>query len=440
MKTQFPLFILIIWVSFLFCCSKEEVIVPIDEDPIDVELPADPDPTNPTVPDPDPSDPDPVTPVIVTKRFVEQISINKLQVNVGEKTSVGQIAIEPTVAGKVIVRFDGYCVSSPGDRILLAASNTADWSQNAGSTSVKALNNDINSTSFSHSRIYEVEPGKHTFYAFAHNAVDVGGSGLVSIHGGLTVEFIPNTMALVNHLKIDKTNINVRNFTYVGQIELNSTQTGKVLVNFDGTCISTFGDRIVLAASDTDDWETNDGNVSVAAVSASDNINFFSHSRAYDIKVGINIISAIAHNWTQRQGDGVVSIYGNLVTKVFLDNTGSTFDHIGISKTRINTLSKKTLGEITINPTVPGKAIVRFDGGFDSAEGDKILLAASNSESFGDNDDRLVMLSKSAKTIFSHTRVYEIGAGSHTFYALAQNEKDVDPSVYASLTVEFIPD
>jgi hypothetical protein len=377
-----------------------------------------------------------------TQRFVEHVGIVQKNINVRNETTVGQIAIIAGVSGKAIVRFDGYCVSSPGDRIVLAASNTTSWGVNDGSTSAMALDATINSTSFSHTRVYNIDPGQHTYYAIAHNYVNLAGNGVVSIFGSLTVEFIPSSLILVEHVGINQTNINTRSVApkIVGQLNITPSAAGKVIANFDGRCVSTYGDRIVLAASNHIDWEVNDGRVSVSAANENVNSTSFSHTRVYDVNAQSSTFYALAHNYVMRFGDGIASVYGSFTGKFVPANSTSTVSHTGISHTYFNMSNKTTVGQITINPTVPGKAVVRFDGEFDSTSGDRIILAASNTTSWGADDGNLTIMSKTRDTHFSHTRVYSVNPGSHTFYALAQNNAYVEPSIYGSLTVEFIPD
>jgi len=76
-----------------------------------------------------------------------------------------------------------------GDRMILAASNTQDWGVNDGNVSVESVNSDVNHHPFSHTRVYQVAAGNHTFYAVAENYVEQDGTGRTSIYASLTVEF-----------------------------------------------------------------------------------------------------------------------------------------------------------------------------------------------------------------------------------------------------------
>jgi hypothetical protein len=123
-------------------------------------------------------------------------------------------------------------------------------------------------------------------------------------------------------------------------------------------------------------------------------------------------------------------------------------EHQGINETNINLRGAPVVvGQININVTEPGKAVVHFDGSCYPDVGDLIVLAASNTPSWGINDGNVgvkVVNSDINNASFSHTRVYNITAGSHDFYAVAENYVDLGGTgiadLYASLTVEFFPD
>ena len=107
---------------------------------------------------------------------------------------VEELTINAPSEGKVLVHFNGKCHPSNGDLIVLAASDHPGWVTNDGNVSVQD-----NSACFSHSRVYDVTPGSHTFYAVAHNYVYENGTGYASIYANLTVEFFPNTSVFINN-------------------------------------------------------------------------------------------------------------------------------------------------------------------------------------------------------------------------------------------------
>jgi len=378
--------------------------------------------------------------------FVKHIGISKTQIDVKNPTVVGEITISPSAPGKVIVHFDGKCISTPGDRIILAASNTTSWGSNDGGVGIKAKTSEINKNSFSHTRVYDVDSGTHTFYAIAQNYVDTDGDGIASIYGNLTVEFVPEGQYIVGFTGISKTHIFVKGPTIFGEVAISPSTPGKVIVHFDGMCYSSVNDKIVLAASDTTTWRINDGSISVEALNNDFRANPFSHTRVYDVDAGTHTFYAIVHNYVKTFGDGYASVYGSLTVE-FVPEEEYIVGFAGISETRIDLIESKVVGEVTISPSTPGKAVVRFDGECISTAGDIITLAASDTTTWRPNDDN-VSAEAFSKVIntnsFSHTRVYDVAAGTHKFYAIAQNYVKTDgngvASIYGSLTVKFFPE
>ncbi|HNR69038.1 MAG TPA: T9SS type A sorting domain-containing protein [bacterium] len=271
---------------------------------------------------------------LTTLPFVRHTGIQQSEINVrGSDVVVAQLTISPAVAGFAVVRFDGYCLSDPGDLIVVAASDKPSWSANGGNVGLKAFNADINRNSFSHSRGYEITAGSHTFYAVARNYVDLGGSGKVSIYGSLTVEFFPKKGldASAAVVAVNQTNLDVRTKTQtLTNYSLTPGVAGMVMIHFDGQCWSHPGDRIVLAASNTTNWGANDGNVSVQAHNASLEVNPFSHTRVYDVAAGGHSFWALANNYVNISGPGTASIYGNFTVEFFPDKYTDVQDQVDI--------------------------------------------------------------------------------------------------------------
>jgi hypothetical protein len=383
--------------------------------------------------------------VISADPIIKHLGIAKTNIDVSSSTVVGEITIEPTEAGKVIVRFDGNCWSTPGDAIILAASDAPSWSVNDGNISVEALNTDIRINSFSHTRVYNVAAGAQTFYAVAHNYVETDGDGIASIYGSLTVEFIPSGDNVIRSIGIAETNIDLNSLTTLGEISMNPSVAGKVIVHFDGHCYATPGDRIVLAASDAPSWTSNDGNVSVEAVDGDVNHRTFSHTRVYDVAAGSQKFYAVAQNYVETDGDGIASIYGTLTVE-FVPAGDKIIGFTGIAESGIDVSDATAFAEITIDPPVDGRVIVTFDGLCLSSPGDRIVLAASDGPSWSADDGNVGVEAVDADlntNCFSHTRAYDVAAGTHTFYAVVQNYVETDgdgkASVYGSLTVKFVP-
>ncbi|HBZ00720.1 MAG TPA: hypothetical protein DEO84_05285 [candidate division Zixibacteria bacterium] len=379
------------------------------------------------------------------------VGISQTGINVrGNAVVVGQVDITVADPGKVVVQFDGICIASVGDRIVLAASNTQSWGANDGSVSVEAADADVCRGNFSHSRMYSVTPGTYSFYAVAQNYVETDGTGIVSIYGSLTVKYYPTAeQPIIQFQGISQTAINVRGAdVVVGQQTIQNSVAGYVLVRFDGTCISDVGDLIVLAASNSPTWGANDGNVTIEAVNSDINRCCFSHSRLYPVSAGSHTYYAVARNYVEMDGSGIVSIYGSLTIEFIPTIVNHVFvTQAGISQTNINVRGNEvTLGQIDLNLPVAGAVIVHFDGLCVESVGDLIVLAASNNATWGPNDGNVTVEAVNTdvnEQSFSHTRSYSASAGAHSYYAIAQNYVELQGdgiiSVYGSLTVQYFP-
>ena len=367
--------------------------------------------------------------------FIISKGINKTNIYVrGNPVVVEEITVNIPSEGKVLVHFNGDCYPDNGDNITLAASDHPDWVTNDGNVNVF---NEMGN--FSHSRVYDVTPGNQTFYAIAENYTQQGGSGYTSIYASLTVEFFPNNSdAFISHTGINKTHIYVRgNPVVVEELTVNIPFEGKVLVHFNGSCHPDNGDNITLAASDHPDWVTNDGNVNVF-----NEMGNFSHSRVYDVTSGNHTFYAIAENYTLQGGDGYTSIYASLTVEYFPINNDALISHTGINKTHIYVRGNPVVvEELTVNIPFEGKVLVHFNGSCHPDNGDNITLAASDHPDWVTNDGNVNVFNEMGN--FSHSRVYDVTPGNHTFYAIAENYTlqggDGYTSIYASLTVEYFP-
>jgi ribosomal protein L31 len=362
-----------------------------------------------------------------------------------------QLNITAPSAGKVIVRFNGTCLSSPGDRIVLAASNIPDWGVNDGNTNVEAVSSDLNRNSFSHTRVYDIAAGSHTYYAVVENFVETEGDGTVSVYASLTVEFYPNSVGqpVVAYTGIQESDLDLEGAPVaVKQVVLNAPTAGKVLVRFDGTCIATPGDRIVLAASNNPNWTSNDGQVSIEVFDGDINRRSFSHVRAYDVAAGSHTFYAVAENYVETDGSGIGSIYGTLTATFFPNNSPVYIQSQGLQQAALDLDNgiPVVLAENTLIAPAAGRVELHIEGYCLSTPGDRILLAVNNVADWDVNDGHVSIEAVDGdlnRSPFSHTRVYDVAAGSHTFYAVAENFVETDGdgtgSVFASFTLQYFP-
>ena len=93
----------------------------------------------------------------------------------GAPVVLAQQDIAVSEPGIILVQFNGMCLATVGDVILLAASNTPTWGYGSGHVPIKVPNSDNNRKSFSHTRSYSVSAGAHSFYAVAENFLELKG-------------------------------------------------------------------------------------------------------------------------------------------------------------------------------------------------------------------------------------------------------------------------
>ncbi|MEM1218717.1 MAG: T9SS type A sorting domain-containing protein [Bacteroidota bacterium] len=378
--------------------------------------------------------------------------VNATNVNVdGAPVVLSQIDISTDQPGYVLVTFDGDCIASPGDRIILAANKAPDWIPNGGSVAMEAVDYDVNRMPFAHSQVYQVEAGNHSFYAVAENWVEHDGNGLASIYGNLSVRFFPATEegGAVRFEPVVETNMDLQNGPeVVAEIDFEAPAEGKVILRFDGYFVGDEGDRIIVAASDTPTWGVNDGNVGLEAISSDINRRNFSHTRVYDVSAGLQTFYAVADNYVETEGSGIASIYANLVMEFYpLDGGEVQMEAQTISTSSLNVEGSPTIiAETQIDAPKEGKVLLRFDGLVVPTVGDRIVLAASDHPDWSVNDGNIgaeIPNTDQNKVSFSHSRMYEVTPGVHPFYAVAENyvENDGNGSAYfyGTLTSTFIP-
>lgn len=385
-----------------------------------------------------------------TDPIVAQTSIQSSNVNLrGSAFTLGSLVINAPSSGKVLLRFDGFCISDSLDRIILAASQTHDW--NVDNDNIGFQNGiTSNRRSFSHSRIYTVSAGMDSFFAVAQNYVDIGGSGIASIYGSLTAEFFPDggSAEILDQPSVRYSG-NLRGSVVVfDSVQFSATSAGMIISHFDGATHSSPGDRIILATNTIPDWGVDDGNVLTQAVNSQNAFVPFSHTRGYTASVGTNTLYAVGQNYVQTAGTGTGYVYGNLSAEYFPASGPVIADMHGISTGTLNLRpAPVVVDSITIVAPSAGKVLVQFDGMVIGDPGDRIILAASDTRTWGTNDGSVGVMVNSPSNdyaSFSHSRLYPVSAGSKTFYSVAQNYVNVAGSgmadIYGSMVVKYFPD
>ena len=336
-----------------------------------------------------------------------------------------------STAGRVVLHFDGYCVADSGDRIVVAASDDSLWLSNYGNVSVEVANNQTRSRSFSHTMVYDIAAGADTFYAVAQNLVDTNGSGHASIYGHLTLEFFPATggaFAIYKNI-IANPDFNSGPKVLDKAFAIGGVPNGTVVAHANGWVDSDPGDRIMLTAGKTHSWLVGDGSVAVKALNSAQRLSPFSHSRMFDAWANDpDSLFLNAANVVDASGSGVAWVYGTL--------TGEYFPSTGIASTDVREIelddvpiraNPVAFDSITITAAQAGYVYLQLDGYATTQVGDRIVMAVSDHYGW-EPQEGCVQFAGAYQlnkfNSFSHSRVYPVTAGTHTFYSVAQNVVD----------------
>jgi hypothetical protein len=354
--------------------------------------------------------------------------------------------------GRVLVQFDGHCIAEPGDIIALAAADDAHRGAGEACTSVMVYDDDIDTAPFSHSRVFDVAPGSHTFYALGQNIQQFDGSGVASVCGSLTVTYYPDwdRGARVWHRGVNASEIDLRGPDHVlAQQTIGIPVAGRALVRFDGFATSSAGDRIDTWVGRTLDLPGGDDMTAFEAPDADHELSNYSHARVYALEAGLHDFYVGASNLVETGGDGHASFFGNLTVQFFAAGSQAIVRNTGVVRVFVSVRGAPvTLGQVTLDAAHAGTAIVRFEGICFAAPGDRIHLAASDHPGWEPDDGCVrveVVDSDTNHDCFSHTRAFRVESpGSHTFYGVCQNTEEMEgngmASVFANLSVEFYAD
>ncbi len=381
--------------------------------------------------------------------IVQQVIVNTSGNLRGQTVVLAMMQFNAPTAGRAVVRFDGYCVSDSGDRIVLAASNTPSWGANDGNVAVQASHPNNKRRSFSHTRIYNIPAGLDTFYAVGENFVDMDGSGVAAVYGHLTLEFFPvGGPAMVIDSNINF-NGDIRSVQKViGKVFSNAEPAGKVLVHADGQVFSDAGDRIMLSAVNMPSWLVGTGSVAVMALSSTQRISPYSHSRIYTQNASPDSFYLVTRNVVNVAGSGTAYIHGNLSAE-FFPSTGVA--SVTAHSCEFNDVQARgqavAFDSITITASEDGYALAQLDGYCTSSVGDRIIFAVSNTPNWSPNEGCVAVSAASsanAFNIYSHSRLFPVTAGTHTFYSVTQNYVDVAGNglvdIEGNFTVKYFPE
>ncbi|WNJ19666.1 T9SS type A sorting domain-containing protein [Pontibacter sp. G13] len=379
-------------------------------------------------------------------RDFQQVDIEKTHIDLTDVTVLDSIIYVAPVDGEMLAKFDGYVVGDFGDRIIVAVNDDPSYSVNDGHVGVIAADPDHNHTAFAHTRAYSMSQGDTmTFYAVGHNYVNTQGSGIASIYGHLTLDFMPDNEG---QLKFSPANLSFLDVTapkVLAAAFVTVPESGKVITSFEGQAYIEDGDRIVFAASNDTMWAPNSGAVSLEQLDIPSPIVPYMHSRTYEVEPGQHAYRGIVHNYVETDGTGVASIYGSLVAKYIPNSSETVVEYKSFEKTSIDISSVQSLAGININAPAPGKILVQMNGVAVADSGDLIVMAATMDGNWTPNSGNVSIEVPSPdvnRRCFTHTRVFDVSAGFHNLQVIAQNYVETDgtgiASFYGNMSVEYI--
>ena len=361
---------------------------------------------------------------------------------------VVRLDLDFPVDGNVFVQFDGEGYGSPNDRIIVAANIDPDWDTNDGNVNfMSSIPGERHC--FSHTRTFPVTAGHYSFYAVAHNYVDVEGAGIATIYGTLSVEFVP----IQSEVKV-ASSIKVGDFDATTPVAFDSimveaTGAGKIEVRLNGATDCNQGDVIVVAVTDTKNWNYSDP----GGIALETNISFYpyvtlSTTRVFDVPgAGTYKYYAMVQRGYEEEGNGHFYNYAHLHARYYPTTSTNVLKSKVVARENLNlSTGLIILDSLRLDVTSPGKVEVRFDGALKSPIGQSILLAANNKPSY-ELEGGSVILQTIDNDVdrhpFVHTQVFDVLPGTNTFYVMAQNYLGSGPAtidLHGNFLVKFYPE
>ena len=339
---------------------------------------------------------------------------------------IGRLDLDFPVDGKVFVQFDGEGYSDTLDRIIVAANDYPDWGTNEGNVS-------FNSTSigeghcFSHTRMVSVSAGQHSFYAIAHNYTEIGGSGVTTIFGTLSVEYLPNNKEVIGESSITTDEYDAMLPFAYDSVTIETTGAGKVELRLNGNVDVNHGDVVMMGITDTKNWNYTDPNNTALEPAGSDEYYVgLSISKIVDVPdAGTYTYYVMAQRGYEEEGNGYIYGYTNFHARFYPTTEVNLISSKIISKENFNLgQDLRLLDSIVLNLPHAGTVEMRIDGFIQSDPGDQILLATNNSPSYDLQTGSVILETTNDEIdrhIFVQTQVYDVEPGMHTFYLMAED-------------------
>ena len=347
----------------------------------------------------------------------------------------------------MVVRFDGWSRHTPGDRIIIGASNYPDWNTNDGNIGLYVFDEAHAVNNFSHSRVYDVEPGVQTFYAVAQNYVDLDGSGIASIDGKLTVEYVPATAhdLIIGHSTVKDEFFWDPAIQVIQSVTLDVPSAGEVIVQLDGEVAIVNEVENLYTISDSPAWPQ-DGNIIVARTTDISNDIPIVQRKRYAVTPGTHTYYVLGQRTV---GDPQYSddyIYATLTARFIASGSDEVaVAHANVTPAMILPAIPQRVGRVQLMAPADGTVSVQATGVLTSELNSHYVLYLVPADDPAEVlDARLIepLQADVTDTYYALSAAQSVPAGLHTYdlmAAFADGSPATDDALIAGLmTIQWI--
>jgi len=360
---------------------------------------------------------------------------------------IASITIDAPDTGRVVVRFDGWAQSTPGDRIILGASDYPDWNTNDGNIGLYVFDEAHPINNFSHSRVYDVEPGVQTFYAVAQNYVDLDGTGIASIDGQLTVEYVP-----ANHpdLLVERTTMKKEVFwdpvmQVIESVTIEVPSAGEVIVQLDGEVALVNEVENLYTISSSASWPQ-DGNVILARTNETNTDLPIVQRKRYPVTAGTHTYYVLGQRILGDPNYSDDYIYATLTARFVASGSDEVaIAQSAITPAQIDPAIPQRVGRVQLMTPANGTVSVQATGVLTSELNTLYSLYLVPADDENDVLDARVIEPLQADvtdTYFSLSAVEDVPAGMQVYDLMAgfaDGTSGIDPATIAGLmTIQWV--
>jgi len=201
--------------------------------------------------------------------------------------------------------------------------------------------------------------------------------------------------------------------------------SGHIIARIEGLCEVSKNDVITLGVSNFKNWTSNYGNVGCVSFDSIHNQHHFQHTMVYKVDKNTHTFYAVAQNWTDKNGTGVISAKGSMFLEFIPDEEGAPmvfYNQIKVYPIVLND-TIKSLSTLTVNLQKPSKVLLSADGRLYANPKDEIEISVLSSDYSTLRKADSYHVHNKKLNILSMYAAIEMPAGEHTFF-LAATKKE----------------